>query len=70
MLNKPNLQERNKLAADQPDVNVLDVGGGGQLSHHRHENGRHHQHRCQVGAQGGLKVLGLEEYCGNCDHHK
>ena len=42
------LDERDQLAANQPDVNHLDVGGRGQLVHEVGEDGCHHQHGSQV----------------------
>ena len=43
-----NLRKRHKLTEDQPDVNHLDVRGGGQALHLADEDGRHHQHSGQV----------------------
>ena len=42
------LSKRNHLAEDEPDVNHLDVGGGGQALHLADEDGGHHQHGGQV----------------------
>ena len=49
------LNERNKLAEDEPDVDVLDVGRLGQGLHHRDENCRQDQHVGEVHSQGRLK---------------
>ena len=55
------------MAKDQPDVNHLDVGGGGKAFHLAHEDGGHHQHGGQVHAQGRLKEERLEEGGGKGD---
>ena len=55
------LDEGDQLAADQPDVNHLDVGRRGQLVHKVGEDGCHHQHCGQVHRNSSLKVEGLEE---------
>merc|ERR1719209_1822822 len=52
---KNHLSERHHLAEDEPDVNHLDVRGGGQALHLADEDGSHHQHGGQVHAQGCLK---------------
>ena len=49
------LDEGDQLAANQPDVNHLDVGRGGQLVHEVGEDGCHHQHCGQVHRDSGLK---------------
>ena len=59
-----NLYERDELAANEPDINHLDVGRWGQLFHDASEDGRHHQHRGQVDRHRRLEVKGLEEGCG------
>ena len=61
------LSEGNHLAEDKPQVDHLDVGGGGQALHLADEDRRHHQHGRQVHTQGGLKEEGLEEGGGECD---
>ena len=61
------LGEGNHLAEDEPTVNHLDVGGGGQALHLADEDRGHHQHRCQVHTQGGLEEEGLEEGGGKGD---
>ena len=55
------------MAKDQPDVNHLDVRGGGQALHLAHEDGGHHQHGGQVHTQGCLKEERLEEGGGKGD---
>ena len=55
------------VTENQPDVDHLDVRGGGQALHLADEDGRHHQHRCQVHTQGCLKEEGLEEGGGKGD---
>ena len=50
-----NLNERNELAEDEPDVDVLDVGCLRQGLHHRNENCRQDQHVGEVHSQGRLK---------------
>ena len=56
-----NLSKGNHLAEDKPDVNHLDVRGGGQALHLADEDGGHHKHGGQVHAQGRLEEEGLEE---------
>ena len=50
-----------------PDVNHLDVRGGGQALHLADEDGGHHQHGGQVHTQGRLKEERLEEGGGKGD---
>ena len=59
------LSKGNHLAENEPDVDHLNVGGGGQALHLADEDGRHHQHGRQVHAQGCLEEEGLEE--GGCE---
>ena len=40
------LSKGNHLAENEPDVDHLDVGGGGQALHLADEDRRHHQHCC------------------------
>ena len=49
------LNEGDQLAADQPDVNHLDVGSRRQLVHEVGEDGCHHQHCGQVHGDSGLE---------------
>ena len=49
------LYERDQLAEDEPEVDVLDVGRLGQGLHHRDENCRQDQHVGQVYSQSSLK---------------
>ena len=65
-----NLSKGNHLAEDKPDVNHLDVRGGGQALHLADEDGGHHQHGGQVHAQGRLKEEGLEEGGGKGDRNE
>ena len=65
---KNDLREGNQLAEDEPAVDHLDIGGGGQALHLADEDGGHHQHGGQVHAQGCLKEEGLEEGGGKGDH--
>ena len=58
------------MAKDQPDVDHLDVRGGGQALHLADEDGGRYQHGGQVHAQGCLKEEGLEEGGGIGDHHE
>ena len=44
------LSEGNHLAEDEPQVDHLDVRGGGQALHLADEDGGHHQHGGQVHA--------------------
>ena len=64
---KNNLSKGNHLAEDKPDVDHLDVRGGGQALHLADEDGGHHQHGGQVHTQGRLKEEGLEEGGGKGD---
>ena len=64
-----NLDKRIDLAKDQPDVNHLDVRGGGKALHLADEDGGHHQHGGQVHTQGCLKEERLEESGGKGDDH-
>ena len=66
---KHHLGEGNQLAQDQPDVDHLDVRGGGQPLHLANEDGGHHQHVCEVDAQACFEEARLEEGCskGDCD---
>ena len=64
---KNNLCKGDHLAEDEPDVDHLDVRGGGQTLHLADEDGGHHQHSGQVHAQGCLKEEWLEEGGGKGD---
>ena len=57
-----NLDERNQLTDDQPNVKHLEVGGGGQDLPHVDDDRRHHQHRRQVHPQSSLKEGRFEEH--------
>ena len=61
------LGEWDHLTENQPDVDHLDVRGGGQALHLADEDGGHHQHGGQVHAQGCFKEEGLEESGGKGD---
>jgi len=65
-----NLNKRVDLAKDQPDVDHLDVRGGGQALHLADEDGGHHQHSGQVHAQRCLEEEGFEEGGSKGDHHE
>ena len=67
---RDHLSEGNQLAEDQPEVNHLQVGGGGQPLHHTDEDGRHDQHVGQVHRQSGFEVDRLEEGGGKGDQHE
>ena len=56
------LNERNKLAEDEPDVDVLDVGRLGQGLHHRDENCCQDQHVGQVHSQGCLNEMKIDKF--------
>merc|ERR1712126_67048 len=62
-----NLDKGIDLTKDQPDVDHLDIRGGGQALHLAHEDGGHHQHGGQVHTQGCLKEERLEENGGKGD---
>ena len=62
-----NLNERNHLAEDEPDVNHLDVRSGGQALHLADEDGGHQQHSSQIDTQSRLKEERLEEGGGKGD---
>ena len=67
---KHHLDKGNQLAEDQPVVNHLYIGCGGQALHLADEDGGHHQHGGQVHTQCCLKEEGLEEGSGVGDHHE
>ena len=56
--------KRNKLSKDEPDVNHLDIGGGGQRLGHADEEGSQHQQRGQVHCDLSLEEERLEEVGG------
>ena len=53
--------EGNDQAEDQPHVNHLHVGGGGQLLYLAGEDGGHHQHDGQVHSNGIAKEVFVKE---------
>ena len=59
-----NLNKRNQLSEDEPDVDHLDIGGGGQRLGHADEEGGQHQQRGQVHRHHRLEEEGLEEVGG------
>ena len=61
------LSKGNHLAKYEPDVDHLDVRGGGQAFHLADEDGGHYQHGGQVHTQGRLKEERLEEGGGKGD---
>ena len=65
-----NCHKGHQLAEDEPVVNHLGVGGGGQSLHLADEDGGHHQHGGQVHTEGSLKEEGLEEGGGKGDQHQ
>ena len=58
------LCKRNQLSKDQPDVDHLDIGGGGQRLGHADEEGGQHQQRGQVHRHHRLEEERLEEVGG------
>ena len=64
---KNDLGKGNHLTKDEPDINHLDIRGGGQALHFADEDGGHHQHGGQVHTQGRLKEERLEEGGGKGD---
>ena len=64
---KNNLSEMNSLSEDKPDVNHLDIRGGGQALHLADEDGGHYQHGGQVHTPSCFKEERLEEGGGNGD---
>ena len=58
------LCKRNQLSKDQPDVDHLDIGGGGQRLGHADEEGGQHQQRRPVDRHHRLKEERLEEVGG------
>ena len=66
---KNNLCKGDHLAEDEPDVDHLDVRGGGQDLHLADEDGRHHQHGGEVHTQGSLEEERFEE-CGGKGYHR
>ena len=67
---KDNFGKGNHLAEDEPDVNHLDVRGGGQALHLADKDGGQHQHGGQVHTQSRLKEKGLEEGGGKGDRNE
>ena len=54
------------MAQDQPDINHLDVRGGGKALHLADEDGSHHQHGGQVHAKrAASKKKGLKKVVAN-----
>ena len=51
------LNKRNKLCKDEPVLNPLDVGGGGQLVEDADQQGGDGQHHGQVHGDGGVEEL-------------
>ena len=49
--------EWNQLSKDQPELNPLDVGGGGQLVEDADQQGGDGQHHGQVHGDGGVEEL-------------
>ena len=64
MYNFLDLCKRNQLSKDKPDVDHLDIGGGGQRLGHADEEGGQHQRRGQVHRHHRLEEEGLEEVGG------
>ena len=62
------LSKGNQLSEDKPDVDHLDIGGGGQRLGHADEEGGQDQQRGQVHRHQGLKEEWLEEVCGVDNH--
>ena len=54
----------NQLSEYEPDINHLDIGGGGQRLGHADEEGGQHQQRRQVHCHHRLEEEGLEEVGG------
>ena len=61
---KDDLDEWDQLAANEPDIDHLDVGSGGKSLHHSDEDGGEYQHCGQVDTKGRLKEVWFEE--GGC----
>ena len=64
---KDNFSKGNHLAEDEPDVNHLDVRGGGQALHLADEDGRQDEHCGQVHTQCGFEEDRFEGGGGKCD---
>ena len=62
-----NLSKGNHLAKYEPDVDHLDVRGGGQTLHFTHKDSGHYQHGGQVHTQSSLKEERLEEGGGKSE---
>ena len=52
------------MREDEPDINHLDIGGGGKRFGHADEEGGQHQQRGQVHRHHRLAEEGLEEVGG------
>ena len=60
----------DKKAEDKPDVDHLDVRGGGQFLYLAHEYGRHHQHDGQVHGDYIAKEVFVKENGGEGDEEQ
>ena len=59
-----------QMISQMATILVSEEGGWGQALHLADEDRRHHQHRCQVHAQGRLEEEQLQEACGVGDHRQ
>ena len=50
-----NYDERKKEIEEEPDINHLHVGGGGEVVAHADEHGRQHQHAGEIHSNYSLK---------------
>ena len=64
LLRNAHLNEGHKLADQEPDVEQLEVGGGGEDLPHVDDDGGQHQHCGQVHTQGSFKEGRFEEHEG------
>ena len=63
-------EKGDKQGEDQPDIDHLHVGGGGQFLYLAGEDGGHHQHDGEVHLSGITKKLSVKEDGGEADEEQ
>ena len=61
---KKNLQKRNQLCKDKPDINHLDISSGGKALRHTDEESGQDKEWSKVDCDNSLKKEVFEEVCG------
>ena len=59
---KEHLDEGNELSKYEPEIDHLDVGGGGKLVHGSSEDCGHHQHYSQIHRYDRFEIEGVEKH--------